>query len=610
MMLPANEKVVMINRPTADRSIKFSLKSLRTMKSKIYFLTIIMLGLFTQSCDEYLTEDLVSDVSASSYYTTQSGFEDAVRATYWWMKPFFGPERGFTMSVFGTDTYTNGADGGHKTLNFYDGALNPTQGFVTATWRDFYRGINQANAVLNRGQDLEINEDLKRTRFAEVRFLRALYYYMLTSHYGDVHLTLEETEGIEIDANPTDIAEIYTSAIIPDLRFAIENLPDSQSDFGRATKPAAEFLLGKALLRRSYKPYAEGNDAGEAETLLSNVINNYDFALLDDFAELFVIGNEEHSEIIFSVQNSKSQVDEGLDPEGHRGHLYFLFEYDVRPGMQRDVNNGRPWKRFRPTDFTLTLWDRNVDSRYDKSYKHAWISNNAGNIPTWTAEDAAAGYVDAADVGMPKFEVGDTALFIPGPQLEDEYDARRIASTRYTVYTYENDYCPNCNQRERIFPSLNKWIDDTRPDRQKTQGQRDFILMRLGEAYLLRAEARLQQGDTEGAAADINVIRRRAAVKPGDRILNRMATEDRTADMEITAADVDLDFILDERARELIGEGHRWMDLTRTNKLLERVRLHNPQAAPNIQDFHLVRPIPQNQIDRTQGGYPQNPGYF
>ncbi|MEL6926039.1 MAG: RagB/SusD family nutrient uptake outer membrane protein, partial [Bacteroidota bacterium] len=140
-------------------------------------------------------------------------------------------------------------------------------------------------------------------------------------------------------------------------------------------------------------------------------------------------------------------------------------------------------------------------------------------------------------------------------------------------------------------------IDDTRPDRQKTQGQRDFILMRLADAYLLRAEARLAQNDVDGATADINVVRRRGAW-PGQESAN-----------EITASDVDLDFILDERGRELIGEAHRWMDLTRTNKLVERVRLHNPQAAPNIQDFHVVRPIPQTQIDNTLGGYPQNSGY-
>ncbi len=554
------------------------------MNQKIFILSMILLAWVCQSCSDFLEEELVSDVSAASYYTTAQGFEDAVKATYWWNKPFFGPERGFTMSVFGTDTYTEGADGSHKTFNRYDGGLNPQQNFVNAAWRDFYQGVNQANAVLNRGQELQIDESLKATRFAEVRFLRALFYFMLTSHYGDVHLTLEETEGVEVDANPTSVAEVYNQAIIPDLEFAISNLPDVQDDFGRATKPAAEFLLGKVLLRRSWKPYAEGNDAARAEQLFTNVIENYGFELLDEFADLWVIGNEQHSEIVWTVQNSKSQVDEGIDGEGHRGHLYFLFEYDVRPGMTRDIANGRPWKRFRPTDYLLSLWNRDIDSRYDKSYKHVWFANNEGTIPTFPD-------------GTPKFGLGDTALFIPGPMREEEWTDERIAAAPYTVYTKRNDYCFECVTHLRIFPSMNKWIDDTRPDRQKTQGQRDYVLMRLGEAYLLRAEARMQQGDNAGAADDINVIRTRAA------------WDGQEAAMEITAADVDLNFLLEERARELIGEGHRWMDLTRTNTLVERVRMYNPVGGPNIQDFHVVRPIPQDQIDRTQGGYPQNPGY-
>lgn len=570
------------------------------MKNKIYLLTLLMVAFFSQSCEEYLTETLVSDVSASSYYTTAQGFEDAVKATYSWSKPFFGPERGFTMSVFGTDTYTNGADGSHKTINRYDGGLNPTQRFVRDTWRDFYRGVNQANAVINRATDLDIPQPVKTARIAEVRFLRAFYYFMLTSHYGDVHLTLDETEGIEIEANKTAIGEIYNQAIIPDLEAAIADLPLSQGDFGRATKPAAEFLLGKVLLRRSYRSDGSAADASRAEGLFTNVINNpeYGFELLEDFADLFVIGNEQNSEIIWSIQNSKSQVDEGIDGFGNRGHLYFLMEYDVRPGMTRDITNGRPWKRFRPTNYTLQLWDRAVDSRYDKTYKHAWISNKADNIPIWSQEEASAGHVDAGKVGQPKFTVGDTALFIPGPQLEDEWTDDRIAKTRFTVYTSRDDFCTDCVTRERVFPSLNKHIDATRPDRQKTQGQRDLVMMRLGDAYLLRAEARLKgNNDAQGAADDINEVRLRAAWTGQE------------AAIEITAGDVDLDFILDERARELIGEGHRWMDLTRTNKLVERVRLHNLEAKDNIQDFHVVRPIPQTQIDNTLGGYPQNPGY-
>ena len=82
--------------------------------------------------------------------------------------------------------------------------------------------------------------------------------------------------------------------------------------------------------------------------------------------------------------------------------------------------------------------------------------------------------------------------------------------------------------------------------------------------------------------------------------------------MEITAADLTMDFILDERGRELLGEMDRWFDLVRTGTLVDRVKKYNPDAAANIQPFHILRPIPSDQIDRTQGGvtsFPQNDGY-
>ena len=547
----------------------------------------ILCGL-TTACESYLEEELVSNVSAATYYPTPAGFEDAVKATYSFTKPYYGVERGYTLTVFGTDTYTNGADGSFKGINLYDGQLNPSDNFIRDTWEDLYRGINQANAVVDRSVNVEgIDEDLRTSRIAEVRFLRALYYFDLVRTYGDVHLTLEETAGVEVEANRTPASEIYAQAIVPDLEFAIANLPDSQDDYGRATKPAAEFLLAKALLTRSYTGYAGGDDAARAEELFTNVIENYGFRLLDNYADLWDIDNERNAEVVFAIQNSKTQVDEGLDNNGNRGHLYFLMEYDNQPGLTRDIENGRPWKRFRPTPYTFQLWDRSVDTRYDGSFKSVWFANNAGSVPKYTAEEAAAGY---GTEGANKFGVGDTAFYIPGPQLEEAWTQERQAATPYQVLTSDEF-------TERLFPTLSKWLDPTRPNRQHTQGQRDYVLMRLGDAYLLRAEARLQQGDREGAAEDINVIRVRAAVDGQEEAI------------EIAAADVDLDFLLDERARELVGEGHRWFDLTRTMTLVERVREYNEQAAPNIQDYHTVRPIPQTQIDRTLGGYPQNPGY-
>jgi hypothetical protein len=572
--------------------------------NRILKITLIMfVGFSLSSCEEYLNETLISDVSAGSYYTTAQGFEDAVKATYSEMKPFFGPERGFTMTTFGTDVHTNGADGSHKPINLYDGGLNPAQSFIRDTWRDFYRGINQANAVINRSTDLDIDPELKAARIAEVRFLRAFYYFLLTQFYGDIHLSLEETEGVEIEANKTSAAEIYSQAIIPDLEAAIAALPDEQGDYGRATKPAAEFLLGKVYLTRGYRTFGSAADFAEAERLFTSVINNYGFELANTVADLIDQDNQLNSEVIFTVQNSVTQTNEGLDGNGNRGHLYFLMEYDVLPGMARDTENGRPWKRFRPTPFHLSLWNRDIDSRYDLTYKHAFLSNNAGNIPNWSQEEADAGYLPAgAAVGDPKFTVGDTALFIPGPGRDADWPQERQAATRYLVIT-KDEY------DERWFPPLAKFLDPRRPNRQHTQGSRDFVLMRLADAYLCRAEARLQQNKLDEAVADVNVIRTRAAW-PGQE-----------AAMMISAADLDIDYLLDERARELDGEMHRWFDLARVrtsdsedtqqveSKLYERTRLHNPQAAPNIQKWHVVRPIPLDQIDRTLGGYPQNPGY-
>ncbi|WKN42853.1 RagB/SusD family nutrient uptake outer membrane protein [Tunicatimonas pelagia] len=565
------------------------------INKKIIAFTLVLLAGVSQSCEDYLQEELVSDVSAATYYSTPQGWEDGVRATYAAMKNFFGVEIGFTMTAFGTDVHTNGSDGGHKGFNFYDNQLAPDTRYAREAWQFFYRGINQANAMINRADDVELDQEVKDQRILEVRFLRGFYYFMLTRFYGNIHLSLEETEGVEITANKTPASEIYSQAIIPDLRAAVAGLPNEQTDLGRVTKPAAEYLLGLALLTRSYQPFAEGTDAAEAETLFSNVINNYGFTLAENYRALWgldelslpdnVGGAEDNSEIIFAVQNAKGQVDEGLDRDGHRGHLYFLMEYDKLPGMQRDIENGRPWKRFRPTPYHLSLWNRDMDRRYDETYKSVWYANNEATIPT-------------DEAGNLLFELGDTAIYIPGPDMNAKWDEAAKKSTPYVVLTPDPAFDGDIwFYNEKLYPTLAKFLDNTRPNRQHTQGQRDFVLMRLGEAYLLRAEARLQQGNAGGAAEDINVIRTRAAWDGMEEA------------MQITADQATLDFLLEERAREMDGEGHRWFTLTRTGTLVERVRAHNPEASPNIQDYHVLRPIPQEQIDRTEGGYEQNPGY-
>jgi hypothetical protein len=296
-------------------------------------------------------------------------------------------------------------------------------------------------------------------------------------------------------------------------------------------------------------------------------------------------------------------------------------EYDIQQGMIRDIANGRPFKRFRPTEHLNDLWaaSRDKDQRYEDTYKHLWISNNNLTIPLWKqihvdkgAKKADGTLVTAADIGKKRFAVGDTCLFIPGPGKDDKWLVDGKLKVRYTVITrtkasYEASTLPTTDPNyypsdpffynERLFPTINKFFDPKRPTIQYEQGSRDWFVMRLADAHLLRAEARFKSNNLSGAAEDINVVRTRAA-KPG-----------KIAEMQVTAAEITLDRILEERALEMDAEQARWFDLARTGKLVEYVKAYNPFGAAGIKDFHIHRPIPQAQIDRTQGGYTQNTGY-
>lgn len=555
---------------------------------KILIICMCIVGAAT-SCKRMLDEEIRSQVS-DNYLSTPEGFEDGVKAAYATLRTFHANELGMTMTVFGTDTYTMGSDGSYKFVNEYSSQFDPRTDYVRDMWNNLYVGINTCNAVIDRASEVEgLSDDQRNIRVGEAQFLRAYYYFTLVQQFGAVHLSTAETKEPTTEAARASVPAVY-QVIEDDLRTAIDHLPATQTDYGRATKPAAEHLLARVLLTRATSEAAKESDYADAAALAEGVINNYGFRLLDNFADVFEQGaGERNDEVIWAVQYTKNAITNGVDADaegtGNSAHRYFLMEYDVLPGMNRNLADGQPWKRFMPTDYTLnTLFaDRINDTRYKKSFKDVFYCSKPG---TYTVNGKEVTYA-----------LGDTAIWLPGYKLDPAVKAAK------NFMVIEPD-----GYTKKLYPTLTKFLDPERPDINYEFGSRDFLAFRLAETCLIAAEAFMYSGQLDQAATYLNKVRARAAYNGDDEAEDAAHQQA----MLVTAADLDINLILEERGRELLGEQLRWYDLVRTHQLIQRVQAYNPDGGKNIKDYHVLRPIPQDQIDRTEGGtssFPQNPGY-
>jgi hypothetical protein len=541
---------------------------------------VAALSLLTaSSCKNLLDEKVVSQVGAE-YITTPAGFDAGVKAVYSSLRDFYGRENGMDVTVFGTDTYTYGSDGTYKYMNQYTTQLDSRTQPIIDIWNAFYVGISTANAVIDQAPNVTgLDEATKKRRVAEVKFLRAHHYFVLVQLYGAVPLVLTQSTTANKVATRTPVPDVY-AAIVKDLESALPDLTATTPDYGRVTKGACEHLLARVYLTKATSQAAAATDYDKAATYAQSVIKNYTYKLLPDFSSVFLQGSGEiNDEVIFATQYTSDPTTNGV---GNETHLYYVMEYDAQAGMKRDIALGRPFRRFRPTEYTLnTIFaDRVNDSRYLKSFRTVYYSNNPGTYTNLFDNSKTSITVQA----------GDTAIYLPGV----EWTMAQRAKKKYQVLV-PSLYRPN------LFPTLTKFLDPLRPDLQYQPGSRDFLMFRLAETYLIAAEALFKQGKTAEALPFINAVRRRAAY-PG-----------KEAAMTLTAGQLTMETIMQERARELLGEMFRWFDLKRWGVLIERVKLYNPDAAPNIKaGKHELRPIPQDQIDRTEGGitaFPQNPGY-
>lgn len=605
---------------------------------KGYFAAIALMVFISTSCKDFLEENSISNQTTDGYYVDEAGFEDLVRSNYTLLRDI---HQARTLVMQGTDMFTNGgwneAENGSQgsALNAYDVRMNSALGDLATYWDLLYRQIGRSNTAISRQEGIvDMDASLMALRIGEVKFLRALSYFYLVQQWGDVPMPLKEVTTASREVVKVPAAEVYNQ-IIKDLGEAASVLPArGDTDYGRATKGAAQFLLAKVHLTRgwNYNNSLGGSaaDFGEAVKYADLVIADY--PLEPEYHKLFPLHSEnpveetfpsqddQNPEIVFSVQFSDDVLSYLGDPsngnaaDGNDYHSIFGGGAEDIPGsIGRSSDYNRHLGHFIATPAMYRLFDPDIDTRYHLDFVEALyaVSDVNGFVPNDSDPNTT--------IDIPK---GDTVVYFrpwnnPASLADKGMDVG--GTRRYAVLNTDeygvNELSPYHTRYKT--PMMWKFWEPGIPYGDDF-GTFDFALFRSAEAYLIAAEAIVKgaaSGSMGGADAYYNAVVDRAlganagadpmgAAEPAN--LSSLVAKSYRAN-----GNLDIDMILDERARELLGEFDRWSDLKRTGKLIERTTLMNPWTAQvgQLADKHYLRPIPQHEIDRSIPSISQNTGY-
>lgn len=569
---------------------------------KYIIISVLLITLFSCSEEEFLKESPSGLFTTGNMYLTKNQMESAVNQlyrNYRYMHYSKGDVNFLTFDLqVGTDLQNNLVGTGDQRFGNYSATLDPTGGTPKQAWIENYNLIANANTILSRLSDSDLTDQEKSKIEAKAKLFRALGYRYLTYVFGGIPLLLEELSESKVDFIRNTKTECLAQ-IISDLEFCALNLPGiNEVKDGEISNAVANHVLAEVYLAQG-----ENQKAIDAAT---KVINNPNLALMtarfgtsknepgDVYRDLFIQGNQNRSagnkEGIWVMQ-FEMDVPGGAMPSAGLGNGEgFTAERFYAP-LNRDIkrlDNAKTKANFLwpVSDYTGGRGVGYGAPTY--YYTHTIWKNENGNIP------------EGVDIRDSKYNLTRYYLYnnpkgnYPlGTVFECETNPENVISLKNTgswsrfMYPYEVKVTTPGKHPESL-------IDNKELLTLKTAAgitYCDWYDIRLAETYLLRAEAYLAI-NPQKAADDINTVRQRAQATP------------------ITASDLDIDFILDERMRELGVEEKRRFTLVRLGKLYDRVKAHNPYNASNILPHHELYPIPQSEIDANNGAVlKQNPGY-
>lgn len=506
------------------------------MKTRYILAALTLIIISSLSCKKSFLELSPQNTRLEeNFYKTEKDMFEALVATYdvlqWGGYKGYIPET-MLCDAASDDTHAGGANAADQPSwvaldNF---TLTPSLGPQLNIWGRYYAGIYRANIFLEKIDGAETSETFYKRTVAEVKFLRAYYYFMLERWFGNIPLILKTLSPAEYNYPQSKPTEIFAQ-IEKDLNEAIPDLPEmvSGAEAGRISKGAGQALLARVILFQN-----NNSRMTEVVTLTESVINSGIYSLVPDFASLWDVENRNSPESVFEIQHSEksSWGDWGWLPGGE-GNI------GVQMIGMRDYNG--------------------------PMYNSGW-----GFCPV-TPE------LVAAMQGDPRFD----ATIIDASQGE------LSGGFFNTVIDGQNaSYKPgyqNTGYFNKKFAPLKAYISpDGTPELNWTN---NIIEIRYADVLLMAAEAHARSGNSSMALNYLNQIRNRVGLTnaPGIDLLQE---------------------IYNERRIELALEGQRYWDLIRTGKASQSLSEKGWRA--NRNEF---LPIPQGEIDNTQGVLIQNPGY-
>lgn len=550
------------------------------MKNIVYIIKysiVIALSVITlNSCNSFLDADTPSIIT-DEFYNTKAGQEKLVVDLYYYYRSVFNTGE---VQYYGTDLYMAISESpSERMFNGYDKTFNSTAPIVGDYWRNLYKIVQESNILLNRCTPAIAGKSYDYLT-AQGRFFRVLAYYYLVETFGPVPFYTNENQSIIQKTQRVAESDIY-KFMIDEMEAIKGKLNMTTVEKGRLTNAAVLHLLGKLYLTRAYRSYAEPTDFSKAAATFDELIfdPSKPYHLIDSYAAVYDENNQGNSEVIWAIQygTDKNYVGSGNPQQSQFGFNITALEPNMFIKSQADYSSMQRKYWVIPQVHELYT-DPEVDTRYDVTFKRMFYINNPDH---------------------PKF--GKLGIYFP---RWNDNSGMNEGAERY--YPFKTDKAYNWYPQSTALPILANAIDrmpminkfkDTKIA-WGNPGSREDVIFRLSDTYLLAAEAYLGDNSPTLALERINSIRERAAIDKA------------SYESKMKLLSIDINVIMDERARELLGEHDRWFDLKRTNTLLTRVKQYNPFVAAynNLNEKHLVRPIPQDERNKVEG-LTQNDGY-